>query len=344
MPTSLGESTYGYLSLNNHHQKGFQLPYIDLTLNGQSYKFLIDTGSTKSFIDPILIPVKFIQKIEPVTISTLFNNTTVDKMVKLKGIKEFKTKEELDFILFKFHSYFNGLIGMETMQKLKITLDLGQSLLITPLVQIPLKFKLNLMSATYNIAPRSKLIASVPVTKENGEVYIKPQLLNGNLIIPEGIYVSKNNYASVEVVNYSPQNKKFVIEHPIECEEISKFHTEINNIEPIRDYNTTDIKQLIRTSHLNYEERRSIEKLCSQFEEIFQKEDNQLSFTSAIKHDIELEDNKPIFSKSYRYPYIHKNEVENQISKMLNQGIIRPSFSPWSSPIWIVPKKRTPLA
>lgn len=47
----------------------------------------------------------------------------------------------------------------------------------------------------------------------------------------------------------------------------------------------------------------------------------------------------PIFTKSYRYPEVHKQEVKDQISKLLNQGIIQPSTSPWSSPIWIVPKK-----
>lgn len=47
----------------------------------------------------------------------------------------------------------------------------------------------------------------------------------------------------------------------------------------------------------------------------------------------------PIHSKLYRYPEIHKEEVRNQVEKMLNHGIITPSMSPWSSPLWVVPKK-----
>ncbi|KXZ75892.1 hypothetical protein TcasGA2_TC031012 [Tribolium castaneum] len=58
-----------------------------------------------------------------------------------------------------------------------------------------------------------------------------------------------------------------------------------------------------------------------------------------VKHKINLKDETPIHTKTYRYPHIHKTEVQNKISKMLKQGIIRPSDSPWSSPIWIVPKK-----
>ena len=64
-----------------------------------------------------------------------------------------------------------------------------------------------------------------------------------------------------------------------------------------------------------------------------------MTFTNEIKHSIDTNDSKPVFTKSYRYPQIHKQEVKTQVSKMLDQGIIRPSISPWSSPVWVVPKK-----
>lgn len=34
-----------------------------------------------------------------------------------------------------------------------------------------------------------------------------------------------------------------------------------------------------------------------------------------------------------------KDELENQIDELLEQGILRPSESPYNSPIWVVPKK-----
>lgn len=55
---------------------------------------------------------------------------------------------------------------------------------------------------------------------------------------------------------------------------------------------------------------------------------------------IRTKDEIPVYTKTYRYPEVHRKEVSEQIQKMLKQGIIRPSFSPWSSPIWIVPKKK----
>lgn len=44
-------------------------------------------------------------------------------------------------------------------------------------------------------------------------------------------------------------------------------------------------------------------------------------------------------SKTYTYPKVHEEEVKRQITKMLKETIIDPSYSPYSSPIWIVPKK-----
>ena len=57
-------------------------------------------------------------------------------------------------------------------------------------------------------------------------------------------------------------------------------------------------------------------------------------------HSINTKDDIPVYQKSYKYPYVYKEEVKRQISRLLDQGIIQHSSSPWSAPIWVVPKKR----
>jgi len=50
-------------------------------------------------------------------------------------------------------------------------------------------------------------------------------------------------------------------------------------------------------------------------------------------------DAQPIRRFKYRTPYALRGEMEQQIQKMLQKGVIRPSTSPWSAPAILVQKK-----
>ena len=95
----------------------------------------------------------------------------------------------------------------------------------------------------------------------------------------------------------------------------------------------------LRLEHLNGEERQSIIDLCHKFEDIFFLEGDNLTCTNLIQHDINTGDAAPIFVKNYRHPHKLREEINSQVQKMLKQGIIQPSVSPWAAPLWIVPKK-----
>lgn len=64
-----------------------------------------------------------------------------------------------------------------------------------------------------------------------------------------------------------------------------------------------------------------------------------LPFTTTIEATLRTMSDEPIWTKQYPYPYTGKEFVDREIEKLLNDGIIEKSFSPYNSPIWTVPKK-----
>lgn len=58
-----------------------------------------------------------------------------------------------------------------------------------------------------------------------------------------------------------------------------------------------------------------------------------------IEHEIDTGTEKPVHSQHYRQSPIVREKVQKQIDEWLRDEVVRPSTSPWASPIVIVPKK-----
>ncbi|KAM0028421.1 putative nucleotidyltransferase, Ribonuclease H [Helianthus debilis subsp. tardiflorus] len=82
-----------------------------------------------------------------------------------------------------------------------------------------------------------------------------------------------------------------------------------------------------------------IEHLLTEFSLVFQPPSG-LPPARPQDHSITLLSNStPVAVRPYRYPHFQKQEVERLVKDMLDQGIIRPSCSPFSSPVLLVRKK-----
>lgn len=99
----------------------------------------------------------------------------------------------------------------------------------------------------------------------------------------------------------------------LKSENIIALHEDNTNFNIIEEKEYQPLREQIRTQHLNLEEKNKLMPIINKYSDIFYQENTKLSFTSAIKHKIRTINNVPIFTKSYRYPYIHKEEVEKQI-------------------------------
>jgi len=94
----------------------------------------------------------------------------------------------------------------------------------------------------------------------------------------------------------------------------------------------------IELDHLNKEERMAVEESIKRNADWFYLPREPLGFTNVLQHRIHTNDNVPIHTSQYRFLPAHKVEIDRQV-KELDQNIIKPSESPYNTPVWIVPKK-----
>ena len=87
------------------------------------------------------------------------------------------------------------------------------------------------------------------------------------------------------------------------------------------------------------DEKQQVATLLSEYQDIFSNNDEDLGLTNLAEHKIEMTNSKPIKQPFRRVPLAFVNEEKQAIDKLLKQGVIRPSNSPWASPLCLVRKK-----
>lgn len=314
-----------------------QLPYIQI--NEPPLKLLIDTGANQSFISPDAVQTYFNEfelDYDPFEVTNVHATSRNNYSVTLPCFPEFNDPGDIKFFIYKFHNHFDGLIGLDLLTKWEAKIDLKDQTLTTLSAVNPIKmFNSRNVNLYEDIVPaHSSKVIRLPINTLDGEVLVPEQVIC-NCVIHECLTTVVNNRGLLEVSNPTSNDIIFSLDCPAQAE---LFTAECTRTEQLSK-RTRDVISRLRTDHLNAEERANILALCSSYADVFYLESEPLTFTNRIKHKIKTSDELPVYTKSYRYPFVHRQEVTDQINKMLEQGIIRPSESAWSSPIWVVPKK-----
>jgi len=98
-----------------------------------------------------------------------------------------------------------------------------------------------------------------------------------------------------------------------------------------------------KLNHLSTEDRRHFEPILKQYAHLFHDEKgNDFNCTNVIEHHIQVNCEKPIRKTPYRVPYALRQKMQDQVKKMLDKNVIRPSDSPRPDPAILVPKKKGP--
>ena len=101
----------------------------------------------------------------------------------------------------------------------------------------------------------------------------------------------------------------------------------------------TSIPVQIESDRLSESELHALQTVISEYADIFANNKADVGKTAIVTHGIEIEPGqRPRRSVPFRANPIERDIIKNEIDQCLESGVIRPSNSPWSSPVVLVKK------
>lgn len=108
----------------------------------------------------------------------------------------------------------------------------------------------------------------------------------------------------------------------------------MNNVVPSHPIDKTQFGSVDNQS------KKLLEDLLVQFSDTFSKNDLDIGRTNTVTHRITLTDDIPVKKARYSCPPRHREAMEEAINNLLVTGALRPSNSPYASPVFFVDKER----
>jgi transposase InsO family protein len=348
------------------------------TVKSGKLRYLVDSGSSNSFLNRKNLPANFISAIDKFiecpSMPNRFNfkiirsqietindvlptiGVRVDLVVELddwRGLQE--------FIICDMVQKEEGVLGRDFLQKHKAVNDHDLDLLM-------LKNGPVFSNCAYQCRPLNKVTIParstmlVETTAEESFVVNRMVMFEPDNTDRNGIFwtrsvseVGAEPKMLVKAINVSDHNVTISKEnclgivHPVEqidnnedCYVESKTieqSSEKRHLTISEDETWSKISELNFGSQLTKEEIDKFKEMIFKYRHVFSWCDYDIGKTNVMKHGIDTGDARPIKSHAYKQPAHLRTEIDKQIEEMLEHGIIEPSKSPWASPIILVKKK-----
>lgn len=310
----------------------------------KKFQLLIDTGAEISIIKESDLTIEQRNRINTsnkklivgiAQTENLYSEGTVEIIIihnqKRYAINFHVVKEE------KIQIPYDGIFGMNIINHLKAKLNFATWQLSFFYNSEEIIFDLR---REYHIPARTKSICMVQTKSELEEGVPDIQSSNPKVLIENNaIYKQSNNFIPVVVTNPTNVEQKVIVSSTSLTAIETQTYNHIFALSGLE--RTKELTTLVRLNHLENHEKMEILKLIYRYQDLFFLPGDSLQARIVNEHRINTPpDALPIYTKNYRFPEVHKKEVERQMSDLKRQGIIKDSESPWNSPIWIVPQKK----
>ena len=112
-----------------------------------------------------------------------------------------------------------------------------------------------------------------------------------------------------------------------------------DDIEGETDWPVSEEHKVEAVEKLNKEQEREFEAVKGDIMRRFAKTYMDLGENKTYEFKIRLSSDQVVFQHPYRKSMKERDEIKEEIKKMLEAKVIRQSHSPWSSPVLVIPKK-----
>lgn len=310
--------------------------------NSQSYDWLLDTGASISALKykHALEQNIYIHR-ENIIINGIGGKQQAIGYIYLHLTSGTFTFEHKFYVFDTLPCKTHGILGQDFINKYRSVLNFDNNTLTLTIPdgnKLTLPLLVNKNNFVLNIAARSESIHYVSTGMTEECVVCASEICEG-VFIASSLVTPINGKIPILILNTTEKeltlNEMYIRVQKSSDYDVCSFEKCQNDVTRAKK-----LLSLLNLKHLNKEEQVSIENLCVKFADIFHIQGDALSTTSLYEHKITLKPNtEPVFSKPYRLPYAQSNEIKKQINQLLEDGIIEPSRSSWSSPILLVPKK-----
>lgn len=256
-----------------------------------------------------------------------------------------------------------AVIGYDFLHSHKCTLDMGEEVLTLDENQIKC-IKESQMSSLFKISltekvtipPKTEVITIGKIEGDSSSIMnalVQPLQSKHleNILVAKSLVDPSRGYVPIRLANITNHEqimKQFTCIASCESVELSQDKSvnrgdrvmKVDSCEKI-DELPVYLKELKDKSGalLNDDQKCLLDSLLKRHINTFSKTKDDLGRANVIKHKINTGDAHPIKQQPRRLPLTKRDDVDREIQRLLDCGIIEASKSPWASPIVPVTKK-----